>query len=508
MRPPIYQRLHPLTILVEIWRAVGRFVFIIALFIFYAVTGRGGDTTELIFGGIGVLVALGAIVRYYTFEYAIHDGKLMIREGLITRKQRTIPLDRIQNINLRRDIPHRVLGLVDLEIETPGGAKAEATLSALSESQALVVKQRLSGATQVALSPYLERRREEVIYAITPRELFLAGATENRLFAILATLFGVFAVAPQVQEQLIRDTIREAGRVAGRGPADAVLWVGIALVALLVGWIAAIIQSFVAHYGFELTMHEGRLRRHFGLLSQVENVVPIRRIQVFRTTQNFIQAALGMMKVYVETAGSFGADADSSQREQQSASRHGKSLLAPLTRDSAVGPMLRRIFPHGSLEPAEWSSLPSRALTCALLAGWWLLPAVVAGVWWINTQSESGRAVWLWLVPALWIPIKAWSAYVATRRLKFHDDGEFLVVRSGFLFQTRMVIPFEKVQLVQLTQSPLERRFGLADLRVMTGATTHGSVALARLDAKQAAEWAESIHRRSAESAWKNPDGF
>jgi hypothetical protein len=46
-----------------------------------------------------VLVALG---RYLSVRYWIEEGNLVIRTGLVDRQVRTIPLDRIQNVELRQ----------------------------------------------------------------------------------------------------------------------------------------------------------------------------------------------------------------------------------------------------------------------------------------------------------------------------------------------------------------------------------------------------------------------
>ena len=65
-----------------------------------------------------------------------------IRQGLIGKQERHIPLARVQDVRLEQGVVHRVFGVVKVDIETAGGSGAEASLSVLSVAEA----ERLRGA--------------------------------------------------------------------------------------------------------------------------------------------------------------------------------------------------------------------------------------------------------------------------------------------------------------------------------------------------------------------------
>ena len=77
-----------------------------------------------------------AIVRYLTLEYTLTCEELRIREGLLHRQERRIPLDRIQDLGFESTILRRALGLSVVMVETASGRGVEARLDALLRSDA------------------------------------------------------------------------------------------------------------------------------------------------------------------------------------------------------------------------------------------------------------------------------------------------------------------------------------------------------------------------------------
>lgn len=62
---------------------------------------------------------------------------------------------------------------------------------------------------------------------------------------------------------------------------------------------------------------------------------------------------------------------------------------------------------------------------------------------------------------------------LAQRRLRawrFQERGEDLVVGRGLLFQRLSVVPYGRMQFVDVTAGPFERAFGLATVRLHTAA--------------------------------------
>ena len=78
-----------------------------------------------------VPAAVASILRYLTFRLRYDNHELVIRSGLIFRRERHVPFSRIQNVDAIQNVVHRLLGVVEVRVETGGGKEEEARLSVL-----------------------------------------------------------------------------------------------------------------------------------------------------------------------------------------------------------------------------------------------------------------------------------------------------------------------------------------------------------------------------------------
>ena len=79
-------------------------------------------------------------IEYMSFTYELGPGEFIIRQGVFTRESVVIPYERIQNINTRRTLLERFLGLASLVIDTAGTNPnaAEGLLPGVSNKDALI----------------------------------------------------------------------------------------------------------------------------------------------------------------------------------------------------------------------------------------------------------------------------------------------------------------------------------------------------------------------------------
>ncbi|HEX2490764.1 MAG TPA: PH domain-containing protein, partial [Blastocatellia bacterium] len=123
-------RLHPLTIAFGLLKAARGIIPVVPLLLF----------GNKIYGFMLLLAVTAstlaaALARYFSFTYRIEGNELITQQGILERKQRSIPLERIQEIRVEQGVLHRVFDVVDAKIETGGGEGAEASLSVLSRSE-------------------------------------------------------------------------------------------------------------------------------------------------------------------------------------------------------------------------------------------------------------------------------------------------------------------------------------------------------------------------------------
>ena len=130
--PPM-EWLHPTSLIFDVI-AHGRTYIVPAMIaLFSAASGNwGGIWFAAIFFVPAITVS---IIRFFTLRFVIRDHELIVTEGLLFRKARTVPVSRIQNVDLVQNVLHRLIGVAEVRVETASGTEPEAVLRVLSQAK-------------------------------------------------------------------------------------------------------------------------------------------------------------------------------------------------------------------------------------------------------------------------------------------------------------------------------------------------------------------------------------
>ncbi|MFJ4775602.1 PH domain-containing protein [Streptomyces sp. NPDC088762] len=117
-----------------------------------------------------------------------------------------------------------------------------------------------------------------------------------------------------------------------------------------------------------------------------------------------------------------------------------------------------------------WVGLPGGLLTLRrlLLVGWLGLFTVVTGVVLGVFAGPPWAALGL-----LWLGALAWGWVLLGRNWRswrYAERADDLLISRGVLWREETVVPYGRMQLVEVTSGPLERRFGLASVQLHTAA--------------------------------------
>lgn len=95
-----------------------------------------------------------------------------------------------------------------------------------------------------------------------------------------------------------------------------------------------------------------------------------------------------------------------------------------------------------------------------------------------------------WLAMLLILP----SRRVAS--IRYHMAEDHIRIRRGFLFTVDTVVPFVRVQHLDVSQGMIERSLGLSSLTIHTSGVLNQAVTLVGLKTAEAHEMREAIHRQ------------
>ena len=500
------RRLHPAWIAIGLVRSLRAFALPLLIFV---VTGRQNwDAGVLLIGaGIGLVGVAARTASWWVFRYEVAGGELRVRSGLIARQERTVPLERVQTVDTGESPLQRVLGVVQVRIETAagGGRGSDVTLEALTRDDAAALRQRLAvgpagrspggleatvqganerSATDAAVRP-LPETQGELIRAITPGALFVAGATSGRIGPAMAILFGAY----QFVDDLVPESILERLAMSAPGFGLRVVLV----VAGIVGvgsWLLAVVSTVLTFGGFALRREGDRLLIASGLLDRRRSTIPISRIQAITISEGMLRQPFGLAALRIESAGYATDSAES-------------GVLFPLLRRSEIPALLAAACPDfaadAAVDGAGLNRLPVRARRRYLLADVWqlLILAVVA----VAVLVRTGWLDWRWgLLPLALAPLAAMYGWVAFRDAGWIvDPAERLIVRTRQVARQTAILPRRRLQRRDVSQNPLQRRAALATLRVaVASGGSGGRVELAHLDEEVAGRLQAGLGPRRA----------
>jgi membrane protein YdbS with pleckstrin-like domain len=89
--------------------------------------------------------------------------------------------------------------------------------------------------------------------------------------------------------------------------------------------------------------------------------------------------------------------------------------------------------------------------------------------------SAAIPAVSLWITVAVGVAVFGWLWWLLGRRVRsfgFVERDDDLLVTSGVLFRRLVIVPYGRMQLVDLVAGPIDRAMGLATVKLHTAAAT------------------------------------
>ncbi len=81
------------------------------------------------------------------------------------------------------------------------------------------------------------------------------------------------------------------------------------------------------------------------------------------------------------------------------------------------------------------------------------------------------KATWVWAFPAVFLAFLVWALWLIPRQvgaIGYAERDDDLLVRKGILFRSLVVVPYGRMQYVDLTAGPVARAFGIASVQLHT----------------------------------------
>lgn len=411
----------------------------------------------IVFLGAAVLVlaiigfALWLDWRMKTFR--VTDEAVEARSGVLFRKHRRAPLDRVQGVNLQRPLLARITGLTMLEIAT-AGSDGKVQLTYLAHADAKEIR-------AIILRGVARKRGRDVVQPlpgpVTSAEPLpegepapsTPGAAASQELSRRLDEFADLDLDPQGADgpsavvipvpRLIGSTLLSWETLIPLVMFVAVLffgftgtsWAFFTIIPLLVVAVGTWFSSFTKGMNFHISHSDQGVRVASGLLSTVTDTIPESRIHAVEVRQPIFWRPMGWWQIRITTAGLKLTEAGQSG---------AKNIMLPVGKLDDVRRVLDLIVPDHGLDGAEF--------TDAL----------------IGTAGPYLRS------PNRATPVLLWGRRRnGLRLLTSHDTATpALVMRKGWLTRKLLIVPLERFQSIELTRGPMHLPLRLAALQCHT----------------------------------------
>ena len=448
----------------------------------------------VIIGGVLVVSIASRAIAWMRLSYAVTDQGVWMRSGLVERRERFLPFERIQSVNISENLLHRLFGVVRMSIESAAGGQqaSDIVLDAMDRRTAESLRAhiaRMQGrgamAPPDAMTGVVPAGADaatvegELIRRVSPGELVIAGAVSGSIGPLAALAGG----AIQFADDLLPASVAERIAVSASGLHLRGIVLLIALVAMI-AWLLSIGSTLIRFWGFELRQSGDRLLVSHGLLDRRRVSVPLSRIQALTITEGLLAQPLGR-----------GALHDTSAGEGRTSAESG--VLLPVIARAEIERLLPRIHARLGIATRDlpFERLPGRALRRYLMAPTWgvlfmTAAACVVLALWVHVS-------WRWgLLGLLLTPVTVLFGLAQFRSTGWWVglEGELVSV-SRPIHRATMITIRQRLQMRELASDPLQRR---ADLATFAAAVpgAGGGIRIEHLDREDGRRLVERLSPR------------
>lgn len=436
-------------------------------------TGSGSSIGSLLgFLVMGlVLVGVWESAEVRAYEYRLDADTFDIYSGVVSRREREIPFDRIQNVDIAQNVLQRMLGIAEIRLETAGGGgDSEARLRYVSRQEATRLQELISKRKQGDVSERDPGASHDILFELNQRELGVLGVTSTNV-RLLGLLGGVILIASPVA----------ADQISPRLSILLLLGPAFAVAGLVLLWIGSGVQAVLRYYGFKLYRHDEELRYKRGLLQQYDGTIPLSKIQTLMIRENLLARSVGYGSLAIETAGYAPGQGDSVE------------AAVPIAKRERVLELARTIEDIGD---PTFERAPKRA-RLRYVARYTIVVGLLTGIAGGIHLLFGVFSLW-YATAALWILVPL-AAHLKWKHIGYAVGEQYFISQVGFWTRRTTIVPYYRVQTLSSAQSIFQRRRNLATLAVDTatsGGFWGGDAIVPDIDAAVAEELREQTHDR------------
>ena len=405
---------------------------------------------SIVGAAIFLVLALGYSILYYLkFIFFIDREReeFVLQKGVFSSETISVPFDKIQQVNFKRNLLQRIIGVYSILIETAGSKEKEVEIKALSKVKAEQLSELLMSHIKTKIDRTIpEDEQVETTtdwqYSLNVLQLLKLGLSSNYLRGLLLLLTFYLTLKDQI---FLRQVFPDEISVVGNNGFTFTPWT--ILLMLLAVLIVTVADTFIKYFNLHLKKTDLGLQVEMGLRKNKKVSPKAKRVQSIEISSNPIQQRLDLHKLKISLATS----ADDSEKSVITIPGISQKFILRI-KDYIHNTQIKQI---SQIVPN--SMLIFRKIIRGLFP--LLLLPLLIGYYELNFRLE-----WIILGIAGYTILLAGYQFLFFRSLKLSISKGFIVKYSGVWRRKQQHLEMWKLQSVSIIQPLWYKKQGLADL--------------------------------------------
>ncbi len=470
------KRHHPLIMLMNLYQLVKGSIFIV---FFLFVIKFGSDAAYVKYGRLVFFLfmavsAVSIVLKWLTSTYKLDGSSFHLKEGIFTKSNQTIPFSKVQNVNYRTSLFHRIFGLTSIRFETGmTGADSAIEFKVIRKEEAEKLEEHVSRPQEEGISLVdpadappagQEAGNEKTAQPVLPagrivhftpgkKDILKASFTS---FSFLVLFSAIVSIYFKIDE--VFDLDEQAQGLFAALMGSSLLLAGILILLLLVSTGIGVARTYLKYGKYEISSDQERIYIVQGVLDESRFSILKERVQAIEVKQPPIKRLLGLAEVKLTSAGGVSLGEDSPEI----------STLYPFLPVKRAYEMISEILPQYEVT-REMKRLPGKSFWIRLLKPSWVWILATAGLAWFKPEILDTERAWLFVSAGLLIII-ALLRILDYWNTRYTLNSQFIQMKSGSLSTSLFISKREKVIEVSVTSNLFQKWLGLASIETVNRA--------------------------------------
>lgn len=394
--------------------------------------------------------------KYFTFQFDFNKNDFIVKKGFLKKTKLSVPLNKIQQINLNQNFIHKFLNLYEIQMDTAGSDSKEVSIKAVKEDIAFEIKDFTDFLKEKNIDIDLEKSNESKSLEIDFYTLIKTGLT-SRYFQTLGFIIALFFGALEYLDALGINFIPSFSSFIKNGNFGFIAILVYIILIFLAVFATNLISTIIKFYKFSASKTNNNLSVSYGLISTKTILMNPDKVQVFSFTQNWIQKKIDLCNIIIYQA-------SSNMNISSDKSKEGSKVNIPGANSSDKKTIFE--FIYKSFDDNEFIIKPNirKFSVNFFLIG--VIPSIL--FFGINHFFELLSSLNYIMIQTIYLAVILFVSYRLYKNNIMSVSKNFIKVQSGFWDITTKIIEIHKIQSIVIDQEIWYKKLNLANLTLCT----------------------------------------